>query len=217
MSSTGIFLPLPLWLIWLVLFASILGAMALVGRRITGHARGFLLDRRKKYSLSQLQIVVWTLVLMPSLATIVLAYGTMSITISGDLLALMGISAASLGGSLIIKDYQADSPPEPTTKAVPDGVVNEGRLAANVEDTRARWSDMFRAEILEDSLNNKLDFGKFQLFLVTLVAVSGYVLVLFNQGFTHNGASYALPELSAGVVSLIGISHAGYLGIKTAQ
>jgi hypothetical protein len=219
MDDTGTFLNWSVWKIWLLCLALVLLLTGSVGKTITGHMRGFLLDKRNKYSLSQLQAVVWTMVILSSLATIVLAYGSLKIALSGDLLALMGISFASLGGSLVIKDQQAKPDQETVDAApaaLPDGVERQGRLARNHEDTRARWSDIFRAEILEESIENKLDFGKFQLFLVSLIVVVGYVLVIFKEGFGTEDA-LALPALSQEVITMIAISHAGYLGLKVSK
>jgi hypothetical protein len=220
MDDVGVFLQWTIWKIWLLCFVLTLILIGSVGKTITGHMRGFLLDDRNKYSLSQLQIVAWTVVIIASLATIVLAYGSLRIALTGELLALMGISLASLGGSLVIKGQQANSQPEQRDGLqpdMPDGVERQGRLAKNHVDTQARWSDIFRAEILEESVQNKLDFGKFQLFLVTLIVIVGYVLILFNGGFTEAEGAYMLPDLSKEVVTLIAISHAGYLGIKVSK
>jgi hypothetical protein len=225
MEGFGTFLKWPLWNIWLLCFILTVALTGAIGKKLTGHARGFLLDDRNKYSLSQLQIVAWTMVIIPSLATIVLAYGSLKIGISGEVLALMGISLASLGGSLVIKGQQASSDATsqgasgqtvpPTAAAA--GIERQGRLAKNHVDTQARWSDIFKAEIFEEAVTNKLDFGKFQLFLVTLVVIIGYVLVIFRNGFADPKGVYGLPVLSKEVVSLIAISHAGYLGIKVSK
>jgi hypothetical protein len=225
METEEILLPWAFWKIWLLCFILTLVLTGLIGKKLTGHARGFLLDDRNKYSLSQLQIVAWTMVIIPGLAAIVLAHGTLKIGISSEVLALMGISLASLGGSLVIKGQQASSdttsqgasgqtvPPA----AAAAGIERQGRLAKNHVDTQARWSDIFKAEIFEEAVTNKLDFGKFQLFLVTLVVIVGYVLVLFNSGIAKVQEVYMLPDLSKEVVTLIAISHAGYLGIKVSK
>jgi len=220
MELDGTFLKWPVWTIWLLCFFLALVLTGSIGKKLTGHVRGFLLDDRNKYSLSQLQVVAWTMVIVSSMATIVLAYGSLNIALTGELLALMGISLASLGGSLVIKGQQANSEPTKTdTAGAPqvDGVELQGRLAKNHADTQARWSDIFKAEIFEEAVTNKLDFGKFQLFLVTLILVVGYVLILFNTDFEQPDGSYKLPELSKEVVTLLAISHAGYLGIKVSK
>lgn len=57
------------WLLILVLMAAF---ALLAGRGITGYWRGILIDQRNKMSLSRLQLLVWTLVILSAIVTIVL-------------------------------------------------------------------------------------------------------------------------------------------------
>ena len=58
------------WLINLVLFVAFL---LVVGHGVTGRPLGLLIDERKKVSLSRLQMVLWTLVILSGLLTAALS------------------------------------------------------------------------------------------------------------------------------------------------
>ncbi len=81
---------LPLWVRWLATMAVFLGLLALIGREVTGQtvetsrrsraatrfvpgrADGVLLDLRNKISLSRLQLVLWTVVVLSAWVTLAL-------------------------------------------------------------------------------------------------------------------------------------------------
>ena len=81
---------LPLWVRWLATIAVFLGLLALIGREVTGQtvetsrrsraatrfapgrADGVLIDLRNKISLSRLQLVLWTVVVLSAWVTLAL-------------------------------------------------------------------------------------------------------------------------------------------------
>jgi hypothetical protein len=62
-----------------------------------------------------------------------------------------------------------------------------------------------------------IDVAKLQMFLFTVALVVAYAVQLYNSLSTSNGHTpmlNALPDLSANAITLLGISHAGYLTSK---
>jgi hypothetical protein len=136
---------------------------------------------------------------------------------------LLGISGASLIGSPLLAS--AKSAKEPDQAAVTKiantftqsvNEVNdhrEGILYGNPSMNDARLADMFQGDEIADT--SHIDLTKVQMFLFTLVAIICYAVMLFQQ--IHTNTETALkefPKVSPGLIALLGISHAGYLGNK---
>jgi len=101
----------PLWIVFMVLMGI---TIVLIGHGITGRFEGFLIDARNKMSLSRLQLILWTIVILPAfLAAAVFNFGTeaddpLNITVPPEVWGLLGISAGSLVGSSIIESNRED-------------------------------------------------------------------------------------------------------------
>jgi hypothetical protein len=91
--------------------------------------------------------------------------------------------------------------------------VKRNQLTSN--DTRydARWSDMFMGE--EFANQGRLDVGKVQLFYFTIILAVAYIGALAVLFINNSIALNSFPSLNEGLVTLLGISHAGYLINKT--
>jgi len=87
----------------------------------------------------------------------------------------------------------------------------DGSVVSNVSPCQARWSDLFTGE--EVSNVTFLDLGKVQMFFFTVLLVLAYGIAI---GARLRGATLpdALPDVGDGMVTLLGISHAGYLANK---
>ena len=104
-------------------------------------------------------------------------------------------------------------------KAKNEVVLNEkqGLLKVNDNPDQASLSDMFQG----DEIGNyqQIDLGKVQMFFFTIVIVLGYAVALAGmlQDATtlYQPLGMALPEFSSSTNVLLGISHAGYLGVKS--
>ena len=155
--------------------------------------------------------------------------GAFDLNIPAEVWGLLGISAGSLVGAAGIKGIKSEQTIEDAKaqekiqtlehKRGEEGtLINQGTLVANKDADNASVADLFQGDELGDALT--LDIGKVQLFLFTLVAFVGYgiaIYALFSTVGTSPTAStipYGLPEISAGILVLLGISHAGYLGNK---
>ena len=194
-------------IVWWAVSALILTAAAsLIGRLATGNRTGILIDTRGRYSLTQFQLVLWTIVVLSLVNAVFLARamngiaGALDFKIPDQLLIVMGISVAGFAGSTAIK-------------AAKDASHPEGVAASNASD-RPRIAQMFLVE--EGELADKVvDVAKFQNFWITLLLVVAYIVVVIMTIETASTvAAIALPGFSQTFLVLLGVSHAGYLAGK---
>ena len=186
-------------LLWLVSLILLSGSCAAIGYCITGVKLGLLIDGRRKISLSRLQTVLWTIVIISGLlaaAVLNLAKGEepLNISIPSDLWFLMGITTASLVISPIIKNEKDDD------------------LAKNTTIQEADLRDLFKGE--ENGNEDRLDLGKVQMFYLTIIIVFAYAVQIAH--LLSSGKVDAFPPISSGMTALLGISNAGYLAYKAA-
>lgn len=202
------------WLINLVLF---LLFIIILGDGITGRWSGLLIDDRKKMSLSRLQTIAWTVLILSAFVTAALtnisAKGDLSkvlnIGIPQSLWILLGISTTALVGSplvLSIKKNQPDQPPPGGNDGKKDTV---GSVVVNTDIKDASWSDIFTGE--EVSNDNILDLGKVQMFYFTVLLVFTYGLMLAMVFTGSNQLIQGFPDPGQGAAGLLGISQAAYL------
>ena len=91
--------------------------LGLIGAMIKRHPLGILIDPRNKLSLSRLQVVLWTLLILSAFSGIALQEGK-AIYMAPELWALMAISTGSAAGAIIIKSTKAGLDPDTTAAAV---------------------------------------------------------------------------------------------------
>jgi hypothetical protein len=103
-------------------------------------------------------------------------------------------------------DDAPDAPLEPPPSSI-------GVMLRREKPDYSNWSDIFRGEDTGNGAH--LDLGKVQMFYFTLAVVIAYTVALGNS-FVEIGNSgiTQFPELSSGIVALLGISHAAYLTNK---
>jgi hypothetical protein len=215
-ALVGIFIPtsmrLGVWIITLFLLSLLL---LVVGQVITGDWLGFLIDNRQKMSLARLQLGLWLLLIGSAYLAAVLtnfhillfntSVNALSITIPPEILALFGVSATSLAGASVILN---------TKNTMPQQQIH----IKNSRD-EAEWYDMFKGD---DAANSDyVDLSKVQMFYFTiiLVLIYGVALGIMFMGVGEGVnlktlAISAFPALSATMVTLLGISQAGYLAYK---
>ncbi|MBN1274366.1 MAG: hypothetical protein JXB26_19060 [Candidatus Aminicenantes bacterium] len=207
---------------WIVITLILLISVLVIGHGITGMWKGALIDEENKISLSRFQLLCWTVLVLSaflSAALINITNGSsnpLAISVPEELWVLMGISTTSLVGSPLIKSNKKTKPLNSLTfKALmkkdygPDKIGNSGYIVFNVSQKDASWGDMFKGE--EVGNFTQLDLAKIQMFYFTMIAVLSYIMAL--GGFFASAASAisGLPELSASLIALLGISHGGYL------
>lgn len=221
----------------------LLAAFIVIGLGITGRVSGAWIDERNKMTLSRLQLIVWTVLVLGGWLTLVLrnlatgANDPIAVAIPEQLWLLLGISTASLLGSPLIlagKRNQRVSTVEanetvqqlegtsvtleaagPTSRQLVDSDTKQLRAVGAVE-VRPRPEDASWADLFRgDETGNAayVDVGKVQLFIFTAVLVLAYAISLFAL-FAGRDAVAALPALPESMLALLGISHAGYLTTK---
>jgi hypothetical protein len=187
---------------WVIIVALFLGFLFVVGDGITGRRQGLLIDERNKMSLSRLQLVLWTLVILSGLLTIALtnigqnSSTPLAINIPPQIWVLMGISTTSLIGSPLLKSNK----------------MAEGKIKTRDDVQEAEVADLFRGE--EVSNCNVLDLAKVQMFFFTLVLVLVYAVRLGSLFINTHAPILMLPDIDPSMTTLLGISHAGYLANK---
>jgi hypothetical protein len=202
----------------------LMAAFAVVtGRGMTGHWRGILIDARNKMSLSRLQMLAWTLVVLSTIFTAALtnlAYGwesPMNIEVPSQLWVVMGISTASLVASPAILSNKAQRKANPQAvramkKAGDESAPPVGLLTRNSKPQDAEWADLLMGEEVGNA--SHVDLGKMQLFFFTFILVVGYAAAIAAM-FRAQGPVTGLPDVQDGMNVLLGISHTGYLANKT--
>jgi hypothetical protein len=155
-----------------------------------------------RYSLSRLQAYLWTIVVALAFAGVTVGTGQFA-TVPRNLVLLMGVNLGAAVAATAITTSQAGKPrpagsPAPPNPARPSFV-----------------RDLF----FESGLPGSLDLPRTQMFLWTIVMLATYV-VLFLQAFPAVAPSHGAAELldvPSGMLALMGVSQATYLGAKAAR
>jgi len=213
---------------WLGMMLIMFVFVLFLGRWISGRPLGILVNERNLMSLSRFQIIMWTLIILSAYLIIAIQRihagipDALNIALDKRLWALLGISTASLVGSPLL--LQSKKTQTPTDNAVTNAakVLGEdkstieanlqGRLYSNVAPKDARFTDMFEGDEVGNTAY--IDPSKLQMFLFTLIVGVSYGYLIFHSMYA-DPKSLAMPTVSDGMVALLGISHAGYLGSKT--
>jgi hypothetical protein len=234
LAITAFFVWMAVWLPWGVYASWIIAMIALtlftlvVGRGVTGVWKGAFVDDRFRMSLSRLQMLTWTIVIVAALGTMAIARAqtdavtAMDIAVPPTVWALLGISITSLIGSPLIKNAKKDpaAGPDPARAVAllaamgkgPDEVSVEGQVVRNTSIDAASFADLFMGEYVETFA--LLDIAKIQMFFFTVLLVLAYAISVGKMLRGDPGLA-ALPDVGSGMLPLLGISHAGYLLSKT--
>ena len=212
-------------LLWFSTIGVIILFMAALGILINKKVFGILIDSRCKMSLSRLQLVLWTILIVSCIFALSIYYQSMDITIDERIWALLGVSIGSTAGAIMIKGVkQVNQPSDKLVASLSSETSNEGLLHVTNSVNKAKFSDMFKGDEISDY--NYIDISKVQMFFFTVAAWFGYVGVIWSHTFkvvkeitnaaneTITQTVYVFPELSTGIITLIGISHVGYLTVK---
>ena len=217
------------WIATMVLMALF---TAVAGHAVNGLWRGALIDTRNKISLSRLQMIFWTILVLSALYAAFLGNlasahsvsGALDIDIPPVLYALMGISTTSLVASPLIlstkREKSADATQSSTTVSAiekqmgagPGTVKTEGQVVVNANPDNARFSDLFKGE--ESGNGAHLDLGKIQMLFFTVVVGISYAILVGEVLVNATAKIEGLPPLSPGLITMVAISHAGYLANK---
>lgn len=213
----------------LLILALMVGFAVLSGRGITGYWRGILIDQRNKMSLSRLQLVAWTLLILSTVLTAVLtnvALGSdspLAIDIPSELWVLLGITTASAVGSpAVLSTKRKKGANQTELKRTKEELEKDAAVDVDVERSTmvlynrhpadARWGDLLKGDEVGNAAT--VDLGKLQMFFFTFVLVLGYgaAIATLLEGTT---VINTLPPIDDSMNTLLGISHTGYLANKT--
>jgi hypothetical protein len=209
---------------------------------VTGKVSGAFWSSRNTYSLSRLQVLLWTWLVLSALLAVVIcrAWGmldtqhqvdglsvALEIYIPPELLAVMSISLASgaAAPAILSLKSRADAPPPQALVAAATRTGAEvhavGKLLVRAEQCPPLFKDLFQSD--DAAAAGTVDIGKVQQFAVSLILWGVYLAMLCE--LFYSGADSALPEgvtkgatalppLSPTFVYLLGLSHVGYLAYK---
>jgi len=202
-------------------------AILTVGDALNGRLTGLIIDNRNRMSLSKLQMLVWTVVVISALI-VYAAYNVrlqveapLDINIPPELLFAMGISATSFIATPAILSLKSQETPAQadvdTANAAPGTSQNQGKVFGRASASDASWTDLFQGD--EVGNFDSPDLSKIQQVAITLLLVGVYsaqIITLF-AGLGAPGSKLAsLPVLGQQFVVLMAISHASYLAYKAA-
>lgn len=203
---------------WLAAILGLLLFMVVCGHGLQhGRWDGLLIDERNKVSLSRLQWILWMLIVPTGFWAALMVnlvqngyhlvdgkpvtYSGFAIAIPAQLLQVLGISAISTVAAPMILSQK------PATET---GRANA--VQANRDAGKAGWSELVKGDL--QGTYRYLDLGKVQLLFFTLILVVGYAFTLYQLLHSTAIPFAGFPSFDAGIVALLGISHAGYLGAK---
>jgi hypothetical protein len=139
-----------------------------------------------RWSLSRFQIYIWTVWVVIAFAQV--AFATFSFPIIPENLAiLMGING---------------------TTAVLSTAITDPQKHAKVDNPN------FFKDIFLDA-EGTLDLPRTQMFIWTLVIFAIHIII-FWKGYLSSNSKPTIPEVSGGLLILMGVSNGAYLGVKAA-
>jgi hypothetical protein len=193
---------------WAAAAAVILGAMAAAGKISSGSYLGILRDSRGRYSLNHLQILMWTAVLFSLITGLFVGRlvghasgGPLGFSIPDSVLGLLGIS---VGSAVTARATKAGKSRRRPTKVAASDPRDPPRLGQVILVEEGKLADQV------------VDVTKFQNLWITLILVAAYIAVAVTQ--IRQAASVSeltsLPDIAGTFVTLLALSHAGYLAGK---
>ncbi len=220
---------------WLMLLFVVV--LAVIGKVMCDTFKGVFVDERNVMSLSRVQMVAWSILVLTAVLAFVLhsvdtgngsclrdATGCVP-DIPQQLWLLMGFSTATLVASpVLLSNSGAAEPDQKKSEEIVNGLALQGyqtseqelsgALYKNKSPRDARWSDLITGEQNSNCLH--LDLARLQMCFFTLVALLSYAVLLHGQ-LSQAAVFESLPDLSEGLLAIVAISHGGYLVSKASQ
>jgi hypothetical protein len=188
-----------------------------VGVGVTGQRAGILWTSRNTYSLSRLQLTLWSWLVLSALMSAVICrmlyllapegtggfVGAMNVVIPSELLQVMGISVASATLTPLILSSKTQPGPSPTAQsaattsqldAAADRVGAPIQALGSVVVRDANFPPLFKDLFQGDEVSKAgiVDMGKVQQAIVSLVLIVGYLFILIDLFMTGNAG--AVPK-----------------------
>ncbi|MFZ0926097.1 MAG: hypothetical protein WCE82_06250 [Halobacteriota archaeon] len=225
---------LEMYIIWLIVFAATTTLLIAAGHGTKGRLSGLLIDERNRMSASRLQIIMWTLVILPAILALIcinVGYGSpsgsaLSIAVPVELWALLGISGGAAVAAPVANDATNRSKDLAEGAAARagtsvDALDHEGVLDVNLLVKDAKFADMFKGD--EVGNRDNIDISKVQMLILSFGLAAGYgsAIVLFilqamQANPVHIPLLNGLPAVDSSLASLLLISQGTYVGYKAA-
>lgn len=196
--------------IWPAIAIALLASAAALGRASKLGWFGILLDTRERYSLTRLQLVLWTLVVLSLVASVALLRllagedDALGFAIADELLIMMGVSL----GSTVLSTVAKASHDEDFAEQVAASSVDTEN-----ETLKPRWTQLFLHD--EGAGADKIvDLAKFQNLLLTIVVVITYCASVVAEIGVTASSTTVIPGFSQTLLVFVAVSHAGYLAGK---
>lgn len=204
----------PITRIWVMLVS---GLACLLACYLWSHLRplDLIIGQDGRYSNSKFQIAIWFFTLISTyLATLALRIWYAGcdfvggVNIPQNLLLLSGMSVLTFAGAKAITTSKVNA-----EKAKPDGNQDP-------KDTTHAT-----ASFLKDLTHNdgkpgtpaQLDFGDFQMLIITLIAVGTYLVLVFSfLGTIEAEKTISLPDVDTTILAAFGLGQGAYLAKKAA-
>jgi len=215
---------------FVTLLCVLIAFVAGIGWAVDQRLDGALIDGRNLVSLSRLQAIAWTIIVLAAFAAAA-AYNvaragsdfsivsSLSIQLPGDLLLAMGISATSLVGAPAILSLKTDQPTPPNAEQAAADRTGVSTTAIGQLFTKQNHADASLADLVTgDEVGNAgaVDISKVQQLLITIVLLGVYAVYVFGAFGATTSVITTLPALDKSFVWLLGLSHASYLAYKAA-
>jgi len=216
---------------WLASMFFLLAVLYVIGKQTVDRSLGVLIDGRNVMSLSRFQMTAWTVLILPAFLTagmwnMAIGYiEPLAVELPTELWLLMGISTTSLVASPLIlngkkKTKVSLSEAKETAQSFvqagdpPKTMRVRGAVVENTTPDQARFSDLLTGE--EPGNAARADLARIQMFFFTLIVLATYAFALWKMlGALDGQGVEAFPGLDDSVLTLIGISHGGYLASKS--
>ena len=205
----------------------------LLGRHTNSRYFGILISDRNVMSLSRFQSIAWTIVISSAFIVIALSRANagienpLDIDMDYRIWIMMGISATSLIASPLVlenkmdKDFKDPREKEKTyeqlgnvcsdLKGTKVADNSKGILFANESPDKAAFTDIFEGDEIGNACS--VDIAKLQMFFFTMVSLITYSITLYIL-ISKNPTAAGFPALSEGFLTVLGISHVGYISSK---
>jgi len=212
---------------WITCLVGMLALFVLAGLKIRSRVLGVLVDERNRYSLSRLQITLWTALILPTVYVVYIANiirGPADIALNVDLdyklIALMGFSLASFVAAPMALSRKAEKPGSDQELATNGQELLDtqkltslpsatGQVLVKNDPKDARLADLIRGEDIANAM--VVDLPRLQMLLITAVIVFVYGINVGHCLGASAGLLTRLPELNQTLLLLVLISHSGYV------
>lgn len=216
---------------WACVLLGLFALFVLAGYAIRGMPLGVLIDERNRYSLSRLQMSVWTMLVLTT-TYVTFAWNlflpggwleALDVKLDANLVVLMGFSVASFVAAPIALSRKAEQPGDDASLAKSAQQLTQmqgltalpnasGRLLVKRTPTDARLADLIRGEDVANATT--VDLPRLQMLLITGVVALVYASAAVKCMLDGSARIPELPRLSDSLILLVLVSHGGYLAGK---